>query len=100
MRFPLENHYCLAAYVNKFNISVKPFLIESDNTFIYLNGIRQTTKNSSLYPDKFGFNVSLKEKGKNADQLWEDAIVPVRQLEKEQKMEGVIEKYGNYSIHQ
>ena len=77
MRFP-SVHSITKNYVDKFDLSTNPFIMSSNNTWYYINGIRARTWEVEQNPDLLNFTVAPTEKGESAYQLFTEAIQLVK----------------------
>ena len=56
---------------------MNPFIVRSNHTWYYVNGVKHRTDDVINNPDLLGFNTNDKEKGKTADDLLNEAIKQV-----------------------
>jgi monoamine oxidase len=71
------------------------------NELIYVNGVKVTRNEYEANPDVLKFKTVGKERGKTADVLWADAILPITNMLQDDSLENwakVIEKYDQYSV--
>ncbi|MCP1310785.1 flavin monoamine oxidase family protein [Paenibacillus tyrfis] len=76
MRIP-EFHYLVMEYIRKFNLPLQPFINETPNDIIYVNGIKTKLSNYLRQPDVLQYPVAPHEKGKTAQQLLDMAVRPI-----------------------
>ncbi|WP_054972570.1 flavin monoamine oxidase family protein [Paenibacillus sp. A3] len=76
MRIP-ESHYLVMEYIRKFNLPLQPFINETPNDTIYVNGIKTKLLNYLQQPDVLQYPVAPHEKGKTAQQLLDMAVRPI-----------------------
>jgi monoamine oxidase len=76
MRIP-ESHYLVLEYIQKFGLPVQPFINETPEDTIYVNGIRTWLKSYQQQPDILKYPVAPHERGKTAQELLNMAIQPI-----------------------
>jgi monoamine oxidase len=65
MRLPLDVHTLTDAYVRKrFYLPLEPFVSFHPNTFVYINGIKHRSDNTSYLPQEYNLPVYLNEQNK------------------------------------
>jgi monoamine oxidase len=65
MRFPLDIHTLTDTYIKKrFHLPLEPFVSYNPNTFIYINGIKHRSDNTSFLPNEYNLQVDLDEQNK------------------------------------
>ena len=90
-------------YIEKFKLGTYQFINHDvdQNELIYVNGVKITRKAYEADPDLLLFDTIGPERGKTADQLWDEAITPIKEMLKDNNVENwarVIEKYDQYSV--
>ena len=76
MRIP-ESHYLVLEYIRKFGLQVQPFINETPEDIIYVNGIRTWLQSYQQQPDILKYPVAPHERGKTAQELLNMAIQPI-----------------------
>lgn len=76
MRIP-ESHYLVMEYIRKFNLPLQPFINETPNDIIYVNGIKTNLSGYLHRSDVLQYPVAPQERGKTAQQLLEMAVQPI-----------------------
>ena len=64
-------------YIKKLALKVNEFIMDDENTFYLINGIRKRTYAVKANPDALKYNVSREERRKSADQLLQQALAKV-----------------------
>ncbi|NXG80812.1 OXLA oxidase, partial [Baryphthengus martii] len=73
MRLP-RKHRLVHVFIEKFNLKLNPFVMVDNKTWYFLNGTRVRTEEVNKNPDVLKYNVTSSEKGKNASQLYVEAL--------------------------
>lgn len=76
MRIP-ESHYLVFEYARKFGLSLQPFINETPEDIIYVNGIKTRLKSYQQQPDILKYPVAPHERGKTAQELLNMAVQPI-----------------------
>ncbi|KAF7655778.1 hypothetical protein LDENG_00051030 [Lucifuga dentata] len=98
MRIPDFNEILLLV-LRQMDIKVNSFFENSNNTYYYLNGVKATSQEAEKNPDIFNYDVREDEKGKTADQLFDEALKSVKEdLLKYNCSTEVFKKYDTYSV--
>lgn len=83
MRIP-RSHDLTMAYVDRWGLEVSPFTMDNPRAYYYVRGNRRRIADVNTDPDRLGFDVVRRERGKTAARLWEETIQPlVRRLREE-----------------
>lgn len=101
MRIP-ESHDLVLEYVQKFGLPIQPFINETLEDIIYVNGIKTKLKSYLQQPDILKYPVVLREQGKTAQQLLNMAVEPILDFIKQDPIRNwpqVVEAYDNYSMY-
>ncbi|QOY34934.1 flavin monoamine oxidase family protein [Anaerobacillus isosaccharinicus] len=72
-RFP-ENHFLFWEYVKKFKLGTRPFINSTPDDLFFVNGIKTRRWLYNLNPNMLGFNLTAKEKGKTANELFDFVV--------------------------
>lgn len=100
MRIP-DNHFLTLAYLQKFGLSVHPFINSTPNDWIYANGVKTRRWYYEQHPDILQFPVTPQERGKTADQLLELATKPIADYIRqspETNWDPIIRAFDQYSM--
>lgn len=100
MRIP-NSHYLTLEYIKKFKLPVSPFVTDTPNDLIYVNGILTRRYLYEDNPDLLGYPVAPHEKGKTVEELISLVIQPVIDFIKLDPIENwkwVIKEYDRYSM--
>ncbi len=76
MRIP-ESHYLVLEYIQKFGLPIQPFINETPEDIIYVNGIKTRLKSYQRQPDILKYPAAPHERGKTAQELLNMAIQPI-----------------------
>lgn len=76
MRIP-ESHYLVLEYIQKFGLPIQPFINETPEDIIYVNGIKTRLSSYRQQPDILKYPVTPHEKGKTAQQLLDLTVQPI-----------------------
>ncbi|CAF2565440.1 unnamed protein product [Rotaria sp. Silwood2] len=95
MRLPLDIHTLTDIYIRKrFNLPLEPFISSHPNTFVYINGIRYRSDNTSFLPNEYNLQVY------SPFDRWNEAVKPLFDLFYNQGWNAVVKKYGSYNVRQ
>lgn len=73
-------HRILLSFAAKLQISLDRFIQDDINTFYYVNGMLHKTYAVEGNPGVLNYNLTDRERGKSAAQLFSDALWKVRTL--------------------
>jgi len=102
MRIP-RAHALTIEYIEKFGLPTNDFTMDNPKAYYYMGGKRVRAAEATANPALLGFDVSEKEKGQTASQMYMKAIQPlIDSLAKhgEQAWEEIIAKYDQYSTRE
>jgi len=99
MRIP-RAHGLTMAYIEKFGLKTHDFMMGSPQAYVYVGGIKRRMSEVQADPSLMGFEVTDKEKGKLAGDVWEAAIRPLIEKVEKDGWEEVIEQYDQYSVRE
>ncbi|MCY7418460.1 MAG: FAD-dependent oxidoreductase [Chloroflexi bacterium] len=71
MRIP-KAHDLTLAYCAKFGLPMRPFPMGNPRGLVHVSGERMTMADANADPARLGFSVADHERGRTADDLWED----------------------------
>ncbi|WP_044641972.1 flavin monoamine oxidase family protein [Risungbinella massiliensis] len=98
MRIP-SKHYLTLAYIEKFGLPLTRFINSTPQDRIYVRGVHTTRQEYERNPDILGFPVAPHERGKTADQLFEEATKSIPEFRKNPDvLRELQEKYSKYSL--
>jgi monoamine oxidase len=101
MRIP-DSHYLVLEYIRKFGLPIGPFINETPEDTIYVNGIRTWLKSYQSQPDILNYPVAPHESGKTAQELLNIAVDPILDFVKKDpgRHWPLVEKeFDNYSMY-
>ncbi|KAH0630370.1 hypothetical protein JD844_013334 [Phrynosoma platyrhinos] len=99
MRLP-ESHRIVREYVKKFGLNLSEFIQVDDNAWYLLNNIRRRIWEVKENPSLLEYDVYPSEKGKNAEQLYRDALKKVSEELNQTNCSYILHKYDTYSTKQ
>jgi len=102
MRIP-RAHTLTMAYVEKFNLKTNNFTMDNPNAYYYMGGRKVRAAEAGKDPSLLGFDVSEKEQGKTAGQMYEIALRPLLDLlekDGDEAWEEIVAKYDQYSTRE
>ena len=102
MRIPRAHHLTLA-YLDKFGLPVRDFVMGNPQAYCYIGGVRRRLSEAAKDPDALGFETAPNERGKTAEQLWDEAIQPlVDEIERDgdQAWDRIAAEYDQDSIRE
>ncbi|MBW5447811.1 NAD(P)-binding protein [Cohnella sp. CFH 77786] len=101
MRIP-ESHFLVLEYVRKFGLPLQPFVNETPEDILYVNGTKARLKSYLSNPDVLRYPVAPREKGKTAQQLLDMAVLPILHYIRQDPVRNwprVVKAYDRYSMH-
>jgi monoamine oxidase len=102
MRIP-RSHDLTMAYVERWGLEVSSFTMDNPRAYYYVHGNRRRIADINADPDRLGFDVAKRERGKTAARLWEDAIRPIVQRLRERgdaAWPEIIARYNGFSVRE
>ncbi|XP_063148877.1 L-amino-acid oxidase-like [Candoia aspera] len=90
MRLP-KAHRIVREYINKFNLRLNPMQLTNENAWYLIRNVRH--KMAPDNPEIFGYQVHPNERGKSADQLFEETLDKVTE-----NCTLLKEKYDSFSV--
>ncbi|XP_062300993.1 L-amino-acid oxidase-like [Scomber scombrus] len=97
MRIP-NHHRIVHWFVKKLGVKLNEFIMNDNNTFYLVNGVREKTYAVQANPDVLKYNVSESEKGISADDLLDRALKKVKDEVEANGCQAALEKYDHYSV--
>lgn len=101
MRIP-ESHDLVMEYIRKFDLPLQPFVNETPNDILYVNGIKTKLSSYHRQPDILQYPVAPHERGKTAQQLLDMAVQPIFDFINQDPIRNwpLVEKYfDRYSMY-
>ena len=102
MRIP-RVHDLTLAYVAKFSLPLRPFVMDNPRGLVYVGGQRMTAEQARVEPDSLGFELADHERGHHVTDLWEAATQDLRELvanEGPAAWEYIYREYDQYSLRE
>jgi len=102
MRIP-RAHKLTLAYVEKFGLQTNDFTMGNPQAYYFIGGRKMRIAEAQADPDRLGFDLAPRERGRTASQLWREAIQPlVDLLEKkgQSAWDEIVAKYDGYSTRE
>lgn len=102
MRIP-RAHTLTVKYIEKFGLKTNDFTMDNPNAYFYIGGRKMRIAEATANPSLLGFDVSAREKGQTAGQMWLKAIQPLIDLlenKGEEAWAEIIAKYDQYSTRE
>ena len=97
MRFPRQHHLAQHLIHERFNLPTKPFGMEDQDTFIYLQG--KAVRRSEFTADTFAFDLPPGERGKDPAQILKGAMQPLIDLAGQPGgWDQIIDQFDRYSL--
>ena len=70
MRLPLDIHTLTNTYIReRFHLPLEPFLTNNSKTFVYINGVKRQSGQTSYLPSDYNLSVNFNEQ--NKVRLWQ-----------------------------
>lgn len=66
---PSSSDSIIRWYIQELGLSLNPFIMDDNNTFYHVQGLRKKTYAVKANPDILKYNVTKREKGKSASEL-------------------------------
>jgi monoamine oxidase len=76
MRVP-RAHKLTMAYIRAFGLDVSPFTADNPRAYYFVHGRAYRLAEADARPDRLGFQVAERERGKSAATLWSETLQPV-----------------------
>jgi monoamine oxidase len=102
MRIP-RAHDLTLRYCELFDLPLRPFMMGNPKALVHLGGERMTREEADREPDRLPFHLESHERGRTADQLWEEAIGDLRVLVADDWDTGwtqIVREYDQYSLYE
>jgi monoamine oxidase len=102
MRIP-RVHHLTHTYCNKFNLKLNPFTMGNPQGLYYLNGQKYRVADIENDPLHLPFELAKHERGKSADQMWNEAIKEIQEAlntKGEAAWTGIAEEFDQFSTRE
>ncbi|KAH0516456.1 L-amino-acid oxidase, partial [Microtus ochrogaster] len=96
MRIP-ESHKLTHAYVKKFGLKMNKFIQHDNNTWYLFNGQRYRAWEVEANPEILGYSTDPTEKNKTAQNLFDQAVIKIKQDVKTSNCSQLMSLYDSYS---
>ena len=102
MRIP-RAHDLTLEYCRLFDLPLRPFVMGNPRGLVYIGGVRMSAADAQISPERLPYQLEEHERGKSADQLWQDAIAEIREMVDsagEQAWAEIVRRYDEYSLYE
>lgn len=102
MRIPRAHHLTLE-YCEKFGLELRPFVMGNPSGLVFIGGERMTMQEATESPERLPFDLAEHEKGRDINDLWEEAIADLRKKVEEDWDAGweyIVSEYDEYSLRE
>ena len=102
MRIP-RAHGLTLAYCEEFGLPLRPFVMGNPKGLVHVRGKRMTVAEANADPSDLHFDLAEEERGRTADDLWEEAIGEFRAMvdrEGDIAWEKIVRDYDQYSLYE
>ncbi len=102
MRIP-RVHDLTLAYVERFGLQLRPFVMGNPKGLVYVGGQRMTAEEAGLEPDRLGFEVAEHERGRSHAAMWDDATRDLREMldrDGDAAWDEIVRQYDQYSLRE
>ncbi|XP_017292480.1 L-amino-acid oxidase isoform X2 [Kryptolebias marmoratus] len=99
MRIP-GFHQIVLWFAEQLGVKLSPFVMDDNNTFYLVNGVKKRTYAVKANPNILKYNVTPSEKGKSADQLLQQALQKVKDEVEAHGCCAALKKYDHYSVQE
>jgi len=102
MRIP-RAHTLTMMYIDRFGLPTTDFMMESDQTWVHIGGVKRRLAEVRSNPDALGFETAPAEKGRLAGDIWAETIRPlVAQIERDGQAgwDAIYAEYDAYSVRE
>ncbi|XP_041635890.1 L-amino-acid oxidase-like [Cheilinus undulatus] len=97
MRIP-SFHHIVRWFAQELGIKLNEFIMDDDNTFYMVHGIRKRTYEVKANPDILKYNVADSERGMSADQLLQHALKKVKDEVEQNGCKAALHKFDRFSL--
>ena len=98
MRIP-KSHALTMAYIKRFRLKTKPFILYNPKAYVYLQGKR--VRRREFDPQKFDFDIHPHERGKHPEELLKATFKPLYDIVRKQgdtAWDEIIQEYDRFSL--
>ncbi len=102
MRIP-RIHDLTLEYCSLFGLELRPFVMGNPKALVCIGGQRMTAEDATREPQRLPFDLAEHERGRTIGELWEAAILDLRQLLDEEGEAGwtkIVSQYDQYSLRE
>jgi monoamine oxidase len=102
MRIP-RAHGLTLAYCEEFELPLRPFVMGNPKGLVHVGGKRMTVEEANADSSHLHFDLAEGERGRTADELWEEAIGEFRAMveaEGDAAWEKIVRDYDQYSLYE
>jgi monoamine oxidase len=102
MRFP-RSHALTMAYIEKFALPVTPFTMGNPQGYYFIRGRKLRMAEAQTEPDRLGFELPGRERGKSPSQLWAETLAPILEqfaAKGEAAWDEIVPAYDQYSTRE
>ncbi|KAG8005908.1 L-amino-acid oxidase, partial [Nibea albiflora] len=97
MRIP-SSHCIVRWFANELGVKLNPFIMDDNNTFYLVRGLRKRTYSVKANPDILKYELPESERGKLPDQLLQHALQKVKDYVVAHGCRKALQKYDHYSV--
>ncbi|PWA28625.1 hypothetical protein CCH79_00020749 [Gambusia affinis] len=97
MRIP-NFHRIVHAFVKKLKVKHRDFIMDHNNTYFLVNGVKKRNHEVKENPDVLQYDVHENETGKSAEELLQQALTVVRMEVEKHGCKHTLQKYDHYSV--
>ena len=102
MRIP-RAHDLTLAYCDEFELPMRPFVMGNPKGLVHVGGKRMTVQQANADPSHLAFELAETERGRTADEMWEEAIGDFRatvEAEGDAGWDKIVRDYDQYSLYE
>ena len=102
MRIP-RAHDLTLRYCELFGLPLRPFVMGNPKALVHIGGLRLTKEEADRDPGRLPFAVEERERGRNADELWESTIADLRAmvaLDRDAAWQQIVRDYDQFSLYE
>ena len=102
MRIP-RVHDLTLRYCELFGLEMRPFVMGNPKGLVHIGGVRMTAEEANREPGRLPFQLADRERGRTADQLWEEATKDLREMiarDGDAAWDEIARQYDQYSLYE
>jgi monoamine oxidase len=102
MRIPRAHNLTLE-YCDLFGLELRPFVMDNPKGLVHIGGQRMTLEEANMEPERLPFELEDHERGRTANQMWDEAIADLRELLDTHGQDAwpqIVEQYDQYSLYE